>query len=348
LSWLLNNTATGFPWRFLKANARDYRKSELFANLHAALPSEMPILTAHMWNCMGAVAGGMTNVVDMMFDNWPMAFQLTEGAKHGVQSPSGYYGFRVMNGFDENDAILNPVPSDALYYVGHHVDHELVENIEVDNADRLRRMRDGEPRRLMITMGGAGAQRELFHAVIEHCLPMIERGEVTLFVNLGDHRENWDWLEGELTSHRHLVETHFDWDDTRGFADEIRTSPASGLHVFLHNNTFHGVYASNYLMRVVDVMITKPSELAFYPIPKIFNARVGGHEAWGAIRSAELGDGTIETRTIPRTLQAIDLLSGAEDLMEMYCEAIVKNKSIGIYDGAYKCVALATGTTWER
>ena len=56
--------------------------SELFSNLYAALPSDMPILTSHMWNCMGAVAGGMTNVVDMMFDNWPMAFQLTEGAKH--------------------------------------------------------------------------------------------------------------------------------------------------------------------------------------------------------------------------------------------------------------------------
>jgi hypothetical protein len=26
----------------------------------------------------------------------------------------------------------------------------------------------------------------------------------------------------------------------------------------------------------------------------------------------------------------------------------VKNKRIGVYDGAYKCVALATGTTWER
>ena len=93
------------------------------------------------------------------------------------------------------------------------------------------------------------------------------------------------------------METHFDWEDTRGFADEIRTVSTSGLHVFLHDNTFHGVYATNYLMRVVDVMITKPSELAFYPIPKIFNERVGGHEAWGAIRSAELGDGTIETRT---------------------------------------------------
>ncbi len=101
--------------------------NELFRNLHQALPSDMPILTAHMWNCMGAVAGGMTNVVDMMFDNWPMAFQRTEGAKHAVQSPSGYYGFRAMRGFDDHSKIMKPVPSDALYFAGHHVDHELVE-----------------------------------------------------------------------------------------------------------------------------------------------------------------------------------------------------------------------------
>jgi hypothetical protein len=52
-------------------------------------------------------------------------------------------------------------------------------------------------------------------------------------------------------------------------------------------------------MRVMDVMITKPSELAFYPVPKIMYERVGGHEMWGAIRNAELGDGTVEVRTIP-------------------------------------------------
>mgnify|MGYP000750715915 CR=1 FL=1 len=142
-----SSDAIGWPWRFVKANARDYRKSELFANLHRAMPSDMPILTAHMWNCMGAVAGGMTNVVDMMFDNWPMAFQLTEGATHAVQSPSGYYGFRIMNQFDEQDRLLEPTPADAIEYVGHHVDHELVENIEVDCAARLARMNAGEPRR---------------------------------------------------------------------------------------------------------------------------------------------------------------------------------------------------------
>ncbi len=348
LNWWLNNTAIGWPWRFLKANARDYRKSELFANLHRALPSDMPILTAHMWNCMGAVAGGMTNVVDMMFDNWPMAFQLTEGAMHAVQSPSGYYGFRIMNQFDEDDRILNPTPSDAIEYVGHHVDHELVENIEVDCAARLDRMRAGEPRRLLLTMGGAGAQRELFKAIVDHCRPMIDAGQVTLMVNLGDHADNWQWLEAELGAAASSVQTHFSWEDTQGFADDIRDGSASGLHVFLFDNTFHGVYATNYLMRVSDVLITKPSELAFYPVPKIFNARVGAHEAWGAIRSAELGDGTIETRTIPRTLQAIDLICVETDLMEMFCDSIVKNKRIGIYDGAYKCVALATGSAWER
>lgn len=348
LNQLLNNWAVTWPWRFLKSNVRDYKMSELFGNLHKALPSEMPVLTAHMWNCMGAIAGGMTNVVDMMFDNWPMAFQMTEGAKHAVQSPSGYYGFRTMRGFDESNKLLNPMPAEAIFFTGHHVDHELVENIEVDCKARLRRMNNNEPRRFLLAMGGAGAQRELFNAIIEHCIPLIKEGKVALFVNLGDHKENWDWLERELDQHKNLLQTHFTWEETKSFADQIQTDSASGLHVFLYDNIFHAVYASNYLMRVMDVLITKPSELAFYPIPKIFNARVGGHEMWGAIRGAEIGDSTVETRTIPYTLQAIDLIALERDLMEMFCESIVKNKSIGIYDGAYKSVELATGKKFIR
>jgi hypothetical protein len=277
-----------------------------------------------------------------------MAFQLTEGAKHGIQSPSGYYGFRVMRGFDDKDRILKPVPPEAIFFAGHHVDHELVKNIEIDCEARLRRMSSNEPRRFLLTMGGAGAQRELFKAIIEHCLPLIEKDKVTLFVNLGDHKENWEWLQAELTQHKAMIQTHFTWDETRAFTDQIRSGAANGLHVFLYDNIFHAVYATNYLMRVVDVMITKPSELAFYPVPKIFNERVGGHEMWGAIRGAELGDGTVEARSVPQTLQAIDVLTQDTDLMHIYCDSIVKNKSIGIYDGAYKCVEMATGKKFER
>jgi len=344
----LNAWIVTWPWRFLKTNVKDYKMSELFQNLYAALPSEIPTLTSHMWNCMGAVAGGMTNVVDMMFDNWPMAFQLTEGAKHGIQSPSGYYGFRTMRGFDETNKIMHPVPKDAIYYTGHHVDHELVENIEVDCNERIRRMKDNQPRRFLVTMGGAGAQRELFKEIIEHCIPLIQKDRMALFVNLGDHKANWDWLQEELAQHKEMIRTYFTWKDTQTFADQIRCQPIHGLHVFLYDNTYHAVYATNYLMRVIDVMITKPSELAFYPVPIIFNERVGGHEMWGAIRGAELGNSTVEARTIPSTLQAIDLFTDDTDLLTMFCDSIIKNKSIGIYDGAYKCVELATGRKFER
>ena len=348
LWWALNTFAPGWPWRFLKANARDYRMSELFGDLHRALPPETPLLGSHMWNSMGAVAGGMTNVVDMMFDNWPMAFQVIEGAQHAVQSPSGYYGFRTMRGFDEKNTILKPMPSDALHYVGHHVDHELVENIEYDCEHRLARIADGEPRRYLLTMGGAGAQRDLFKAIVEHMMPKVDGGQATLMVNLGDHADNWEWMRSELGARVAEVNLHRTWDDTKGFADEARDGSLSGIHVFLFDNTFHAVYSTNYLMRIADVLITKPSELAFYPVPKIFNERVGGHEAWGAIRSAELGDGTVETRSIPETLHAIDLVTSDDDLLTMYCESIVRNKHIGIYDGAYKSVALATGAEWSR
>jgi len=348
LNWFLNNWIISWPWRFLKTNAKDYAMSELCKNLYASLPSDIPMLTSHMWNCMAAVAAGMTNVVDMMFDNWPMSFQLTEGAKHAVQGPAGYYGFRLMRGFDEKGRRLNPTPSESLYFTGHHVDHEIVENIESDCADRIRRMHNNEPRRLLVTMGGAGAQRELFKSIIDHCIPYVKKEKVALFVNLGDHKSNWDWLQNELSAQINFIQTHFDWDDTKSLVDRIRKQSEGGIHVFLFDNTFQAVYATNYLMRVVDVMITKPSELAFYPVPIIFNQRVGGHEMWGAIRGAEIGNGTVEARSISETLQAIDMFVNNTDLLNLYCDCIVKNKSIGIYDGAYKSVELATGRKFVR
>ena len=253
-----------------------------------------------------------------------------------------------MRGFDDQGQILKPLPREALYFTGHHVDHEIVDNIEKDCADRLRRMKLKEPRRLLVTMGGAGAQRDLFKAIIDHAIPLIEKDRIALFINLGDHADNWQWLQGQFARQKDIICTHFTWEDTKEFTDSIRQNSARGLHVFLHDNTFHAVYATNYLMRVMDVMMTKPSELAFYPVPKIFNVRVGGHEMWGAIRGAEIGDSTVETRTIPQTLQAVDLLVEADDLLELFCDCIVKNKSIGIYDGAYKSVELATGRKFKR
>ena len=95
-------------------------------------------------------------------------------------------------------------------------------------------------------------------------------------------------------------------------------------------------------MRGCDVLVTKPSELAFYPVPKLFIKRVGKHEMWGAIHSAEIGDGTLECRDIPHTLQMIDMFMKTH-LLENMCDNIVQNKKSGIYDGAYKVVEIAMG-----
>jgi hypothetical protein len=94
-------------------------------------------------------------------------------------------------------------------------------------------------------------------------------------------------------------------------------------------------------MRSCDVLVTKPSELAFYPVPKLFIRRVGKHEMWGAIHSAEIGDGTLECRDIPHTLQMLRLFLDDDGLLCDMCDNIKTNKSMGIYDGAYRVVELA-------
>ena len=59
----------------------------------------------------------------------------------------------------------------GLRYTGHYIDHELVSNVEADCDARLARKRDGKPMRFLLTIGGAGAQRELFAAVIRRLMP---------------------------------------------------------------------------------------------------------------------------------------------------------------------------------
>ena len=62
---------------------------------------------------------------------------------------------------------------------------------------------------------------------------------------------------------------------------------------------------------------------------------------WGAIHSAEMGDGTQECRDIPHTIQMLDLFMEDKELLISMCENIKKNKALGLYDGAYKVVELA-------
>lgn len=338
---LLWDPMFGKWYKPLEKNYPIMAASAIFADTHRAIPPETPFLGTHPWNSQGALHAGLKRVVNVVPDNCPLGFHLAPGALHTVQSPSAYFIFRTLRDLGAAEPGNQGIPEDQLFLTGNYVDHELVSNIDADCGARLERMRAGAPRRLLISIGGAGAQQELLLAFIEHLMPGLRKKEVTLFLNCGDHQGALDKFNARIQGFTEIAQSHFDWEETQAFIGEAAAGSGGGLHVFLNKNPYVAVYTTNMLMRVADILVTKPSELAFYPIPKLLLERVGGHEAWGAIRAAELGDGTAECRGTAQTLKVLDLLLREDDLLTLYCGQIRRLRDLGIYDGAYRAVNLA-------
>ena len=328
-------------FRKLSYNASDQKNAELMAAVYRNVPKDIPVVATHVWPAQAAVHAGMKYVVNSIPDNWPMALHLSEGSLHTVQTHYAYQGYRILNGMQGKN-VLEPMPDDALLYTGHYIDHELVSNTFSDCEKRMNRKKEGKPMRFLLTIGGAGAQKEIFAAIIKYLMPLIREKKAAFYVNVGDYRNVWEELVKEISGLSALSTEHFNkWKETEKFAEAAIDGDVEGVHAFWHENIFEAVYCTNLLMRSCDVLVTKPSELAFYPVPKLFIKRVGGHEQWGAIHSAEIGDGTLECRDIPHTLQMIKLFIGKNHLLEDMCNCIMENKKAGIYDGAYKVVELA-------
>jgi hypothetical protein len=332
-------------FRALSYNSADQKNAELMAPVYKNVPKDIPVIATHVWPAQAAIHAGMKNVVNAIPDNWPMALHLSEGSIHTIQCHNAYMGYRILNGMNGKN-VCKPMPKESLVYTGHYIDHELVSNIEADCDARIARKKNKKPMRFLLTIGGAGAQKEIFAAIIKYLLPFIKEEKAALYVNVGDYRNVWEDLIKEIPDMKGLSTEHFNnWSDTESFAEKALdpNTDITGIHGFWHENIFEAVYCTNLLMRSCDVLVTKPSELAFYPVPKLFIKRVGKHEMWGAIHSAEIGDGTLECRDIPHTIQMIDMFLNEDDLLNDMCENIKVNKSIGIYDGAYKVVEIAMG-----
>ena len=328
-------------FRKLSYNCSDQKVSELMTGLYNDFPEDIPFAATHVWPAQSAVHAGLTNVVNVVPDNWPMALHLAEGAVHTVQTQSAYMGYKVLRGMDKKRS-LKPMPDSSIVYTGHYIDHELVTNIESDNEKRIKRIDSGAPRRYLLTIGGAGAQQEMFADIIRQLLPSVRKRKAALFINLGDHYDAWKNIRNRLPNISKMVTEHInDFDETAAFADAALDWPVDGIHVFYHADIFAAVYSTNLLMRACDVLITKPSELAFYPVPKLMIKRVGGHEAWGAVRAAEIGDGTYECDTMKDINAMLRAIQRSDSILKFMCGNINEAKSHGVYNGAYKVVELA-------
>ena len=174
-------------------------------------------------------------------------------------------------------------------------------------------------------------------------MPYIEADKAALFVNVGDHANVWQQLKAAIPALSQATEHFDDFEDTEAFAEDALEGEVHGIHAFGDSDIYGAVYSTNLLMRACDLLATKPSELAFYPVPKLMIHRVGGHEAWGAIRAAEVGDGTYEIDDTEEVLAMIDAFQYDRELLAFMCDRIEEANETGVYDGAYKVIDLAVG-----
>ncbi|MBR1867035.1 MAG: hypothetical protein IJ800_00435 [Clostridia bacterium] len=320
-------------------NAKDQKNSELLVPIFKNIDKNIPYIATHVWPSQAAVHAGMTKVVNAIPDNWPMGLHLSEGATHAVQTPFAYLGYKTLNGFAKTP--LNGIPESQLKMVGRFIDHELLVDLEGDNARRKARIAENKPLRILMTVGGAGAGFNMFVAMVKHLLPYVKEKKVALFINFGDHKTVYDKLVkevGEIECTKYFNQ----YDSLKELVGKIKEGDAEGIYAIYNENIFEAVYSTNLLMPVTDLLVTKPSELAYYPIPKVFMKHIGGHEVYGAINGREIGDSTDEYPTERSINAAFDKLLSDKEIIPHLCDRIDELKKQGYYDGAYECVRLAT------
>jgi len=307
------------------------------------LPLETPIIATHCYVALAAVAAGFKNVINLVIDNHAQWFVVVPGSLNLVQGPVNYQNFLKMG-----------VSAENIQLAGHWIPRDLVTNIPKDCARRIARANIGfqygvegatKPKRLLIPVGGAGAQRRFIVQFIKALKSLILQGSVQLFLNAGDHKHMKSAFESVL-GEIGLDGKYTKVTSTEGvlaFRDNLLAGkePKSVVTLFSFNTYFPAVATTDILSRVTDVLACKPSELAFYPVPKLMIRRVGDHEQYSALRAAELGDGTLEAREIEDAMTYVDLFIKNPNLLVQMNNSIMKNAENGVYDGCKNAVKIA-------
>lgn len=342
--WLFNKVvwepmnSEGF--RKISYNSVDQKNAELFAPLFNDFPKDIPYIATHVWPSQGAVHAGLTHVVNAIPDNWPMGLHLSEGAIHTVQTPFAYLGYKMLNGMAKEP--LKGMKESELFEVGHYVDDELVSNLDEDSEKRINRINKKEPLRILMTVGGAGAGGKQFLDMLIHLIKYVQDNKAALFINLGDHLDMYQYLTKHI-KHLDSSSTRFfnKYDDLLSLVNKMDSSLIKGIYFIYNKDIFQAVYSTNLLMRKCELLITKPSELAYYPIPKVMMRHIGGHEVYGAIHGQEEGDSTFECDTPIKMNQMLDRIISDKEIIIHMIRNIQKLKNQGLYNGAYNVVKLA-------
>lgn len=305
-------------------------EAALMVSLMAGLPKDAPIIATHPLVGAIAVAGNFKNVINLVVDNHPQWFVVVPGALNLVQGPRLY-----------RELLKLGVPENEIELVGHWNPKNIVDSIPEATERRIERVHQKKPLRLLIPVGGAGAQRSFLRDLLKACAPLVQQGKLQLLLNAGDHEHM------KTTFHLQLQESGLDSDyetisdvaSVARFESHLGSGkePNKPVTVFAFEGSYDSYAAVTTTDRLIpysDVLVCKPSEMAFFAVPKLMIRRVGDHEAKSAVRAAEVGEGTLEAGTVPDVMKEIgQFLAKPSDLITMN-KMIRKNHEMGMYNGA--------------
>lgn len=303
----------------------------------AGFPRDVPVISSHPIIGNMAVAAGFKKVINLVFDNWPQYFVLVPGAINLVQSPSYF------------DKLLDMgCPASNLLMAGHWVSSDICKNAERDCKDRIERCNKDQPRRFLIAVGGAGAQQAFLTELLDGLAELLRSKKIRIYVNCGDHKH----IAAAVVAK--LKQLNMEWHEvttSEGTEELVKKEPLSAITepagwkavtVLKFDSHFAAFSCTDRIIRICDVLMTKPSELAFFPVPKLHIRRVGEHEAYSAVRSTELGDGTVECREVSHCLRKVQqIIQPQSPLFKLMNASIIKAAKVETYDGSKVAVELA-------
>lgn len=166
-----------------------YQFAQHMLPLINGLDKNSPIIATHSMVACAAVEAGFTNVINLVIDNHAQWFVVVPGALNLVQGPSNYHSFLKMG-----------VPEKDLALAGHWIPRDLAEGIPDACARRVARRKAGKPLRIIVPVGGAGAQRKFIVSMVGALSGLVKEGKVQLFLNAGDHEHMKEAFVGALES----------------------------------------------------------------------------------------------------------------------------------------------------
>ena len=153
-----------------------FQMAQHLVPLLLSLDKNTPIIATHCFVGLIAVALGFTKVINLVIDNHAQWFIVVPGAYNLVQGPSNYHNLMRMG-----------VPADRLVLAGAWIPKDMVDNIDSDCTRRIERAKARKPRRLLIPVGGAGAQKSFVTSFVAALKEQVLAGKVELMLNAGDH-----------------------------------------------------------------------------------------------------------------------------------------------------------------